>query len=230
VRAGIWLLLTASPAFGQAAVAILCPAGDSIESHPVPGPGGLVAAVKIWADGDHNKNLHNCEAGYELLVGGPGKRTEFRIANTGLDDWDRSFMHSDAEYGRRLEARLDGFSRDGKRVFGAISEGGQYPFAMLFWRDVASGKTQTVDLEGFSIPGGGRCGAGVAVAGTTPAGAIVLQPDTVEACRNNFRWQLDPAPLGPGMESNDDRPYRDGRLKPLPPGAEINPLYREGQP
>ncbi len=202
---------------------------DSIERHPVPGPGGLVAAVKIWAEDDHSK-IHNCQAGYEILLGGPGKRTEFHITNTGLDDWDRSFMHSDNEYGRRLEARLAGFSRDGERVFGTISEGGQYPFAMLVWRDVASGQTQTVDLKDLARLGGGKCSTGVAVAGTTQTGAIILQPDTVEACRNDFRWQLDPAPLGPGIESNDDRPYRDGRLKLLPPGAEITPLYHQGQP
>jgi len=41
---------------------------------------------------------------------------------------------------------LDGFSRDGRRVFGIVSEGGKHSFALVFDYDRATRHTEVIHI------------------------------------------------------------------------------------
>ena len=58
-------------------------------------------------------------------------------------------------------------------------------------------------LKGWSCLRAVNCGASFAVAGTTNAGEIVLEPNTVSRCRIDHRWVLDSAGKLRDMTKND---------------------------
>ena len=123
---------------------------------------------------------------------------------------------SDAEYGRSLSLRLDGFSGDGKRVFGILAEGGKYRAALLFDYHMADGSMQVVDLKmQFAHVMPASCSETLEVVGTTQGNAIVLELTSQKPCGTTRLWLIDPATSKP--------PH------PLAAGASFSRLYDSKQ-
>jgi hypothetical protein len=101
------------------------------------------------------------------------------------------FTASDGEWGRRLSVHLDGFSKDGKHIFGVISEGGKYSFVQVFdfRRDGSHSEIQV--KNGLARLRAVNCGTSFAIAGTNGNGELVLEPNTENRCRADHRWTLD---------------------------------------
>ena len=114
-----------------------------------------------------------------------------------------------AEWGRRVSVHLDGFSNDGQHIFGVISEGGKYSFVQVF--DFKRGGTHgEIDVQqGLSHLKAVKCGTSFAVAGTTNAGEIVLEPNTANQCRMDHRGLLN----------------KTGKLRDLAKNESFTPLY-----
>ncbi|HWR53459.1 MAG TPA: hypothetical protein VN428_20295 [Bryobacteraceae bacterium] len=154
------------------------------QTRAVRGPGGVAAVLKIYSEDDHSKDRHDCRADYQLLLlpanGGPALVVKL--------------LSSDAGWARPLSVQLDGFSHDGKRLFGVPYEGGKYAFATLFDYDITSREAKLIDFKrGLAQLKAVKCGARVAVAGTTGNGSIVVEPNTADQCPSNDRWLLDPS-------------------------------------
>jgi hypothetical protein len=195
------LLLSASLLSAQE-VSMECANLTHVQTPAMRGPAGVAVALKISSADDHAKDTHDCMAEYELLVT-PANGRAARIEKINI---------SDAEWGRSLSGRLDGFSRDGKRVFGIITEGGKYAWSMVFAYDSASGNVDLVDLkdERQRLESTG-CGTTFGVLGTTESQAIVVEPHTTDACRTRHRWLVD---------------LKTGNFQELAAGSAIVPLVR----
>ena len=113
------MLPTLVAAFLLPAQVISMPCGNiaATQTQPVRGRDGMVAVLKVSSEDDHSKNSHDCQAEYQLLMmPGPGG------APVAVD-----LLTSDAAWNRNLSLRLNGFSQNGARVFGVISEDGKFP-------------------------------------------------------------------------------------------------------
>jgi len=172
------------------------------QTQPLHGPGGVTAMLKVSTADDHSKNSHDCTAEYQLLVTPAGTGAPVVV----------DLLTSDAEYDRIISLRLDGFSQDGKRVFGVLSEGGKYPATTLFAYSTADGQVQLMDLrKPFAHVMAGKCSTTFDVIGTTVAGIIALELSSPEKCSPNSRWVVNPA---------------GGNPQPLPQAASILDLYK----
>jgi hypothetical protein len=139
----------------------------------MPGPDGKVAVLEVSAADDHDKNTHLCNAEYRLLI---------TLAAAGAPIVV-DVLTTDADWGRRLFLRLDGVSPDGRRVFGILSERGQYPSATLFNDDTADGKVQLIDLrKQFAHIVAAKYDTTFEVIGTIGTGAIVLELSSRTEC------------------------------------------------
>lgn len=122
-------------------------------------------------------------------------------------------LTSDDDWNRRLFLRLYGFSQDGKRVFGALSEVGKTTNTTLFDYNTTNGKVQLTDLRPLLVKYlKAKCEATFEVVGTTENGAIVLELNSGEQRAPHGRWRLNA-----GSTSFED----------LPQGAPIVGLYSE---
>jgi hypothetical protein len=152
------------------------------ESQPVAGPGGVKVVLKVSSEDDHSKNSHQCLATFELLVSSGGGEAQVVDLNMSDDD-----------YGRSLTLDLSGFSRDGGRILGIMSEGGKYPSATLFEYEVGKGPAKLVDLRA-QLPGigGKRCDARFQVMGTIEGGGIVVDvagdEKSEKPCKGAGKW------------------------------------------
>jgi hypothetical protein len=172
------------------------------QTQPLPGPGGVSVALKVSSADDHSKDSHDCMADYHLLITPAGGGTPV----------DVDFYASDADYGRIISLRLDGFSQDGKRVFGILSETGKYPSTMLFDYDSAGGPVQLIDLKKpFARIVPAKCSVTFDVIGTTDTGATVFETNSADKCAPNSRWVVD---------------HKSQKPQPLPQAASIRSLYR----
>jgi hypothetical protein len=151
------------------------------------GPGGIIAVVRVRSEDDHNKDSHQCMANYHLRITLPDGREETP------DSSPMGFSNSAAEWGRRLSVHLDGFSSDGQRIFGVISESGKYSFVHVFDFRRGGASVEIPVKLGWSYLRAAKCGTSLAVTGTTNAGEIVLEPNTAERCRTDHHWVLDRA-------------------------------------
>jgi hypothetical protein len=153
------------------------------QTQPVRGRDGMVAVLKVSSEDDHSKNSHDCQAEYQLLMmPGPGG------APVAVD-----LLTSDAAWNRSLSLRLNGFSQNGARVFGVISEDGKFPSTTLFDYDTAEGKVRLIDLKKrFAHLAPAKCIATFDVIGTTATGAIALQLNSTNPCPSEGRWLLNP--------------------------------------
>jgi hypothetical protein len=154
------------------------------QTQPLRGPSGVTAVLKVSTADDHSKNSHDCNAEYQLLL---------QPANAGkpivVD-----LITSDAGYDRGLSLRLEGFSQDGKRVFGILSETGKYPSTTLFVYNFGDGQVQLIDLRmQFAHMVAANCSVTFEVIGTTQSGAIALELTSAEKCSPDSRWLLNPA-------------------------------------
>ncbi len=198
------LLLGSSLLVGESASASMnCSGIASVHTREMPSPlfgrDASVAFLRIFSEDDHGKNAHACQAEYQLII----------LPFVGESATIVPIISSDGDWDRRLSVYLDGFSRDGKRIFGIISEPGGY--AGVFDYDSAARKNKLIDLKN-SIKSlrALKCGTTFAVAGTTDTGAIVLEPRAAAQCRESHRWVVDPA---------------KGELQPLPAGKPVIKLY-----
>jgi hypothetical protein len=178
------------------------------QTQPLHGPGGVTAVLKVSTADDHGTNSHDCNAEYQLLFLPAGARAAVVV----------NLLTSDAEYDRIISLRLDGFSQDGKRVFGVLSEVGKYPATTLFVYSTADGRVQLMDLrKSFAHMMAAKCSTTFDVIGATAAGTIALELSSTEKCSPNSRWVVNPA---------------GGSPQPLPQAASILDLYKskEGAP
>jgi hypothetical protein len=190
----------------DAAGSMACTGIASIHTREVLGPKAVFAFLRIYSEDDHFKALHACMAEYQLVIlpfrGGAAESVPLLSAD---GDWDRP-----------LSVHLDGFSQDGKRIFGTLSEGGTDPFTKLFDYDRATRKSTIVDLKkALARLRAVKCGRALAVAGTTESGALVVQPRTAEPCRSQHRWVLDAT---------------TGDVQSLPPGKSVVERYNAANP
>jgi hypothetical protein len=174
------------------------------QTQPLRGPGGVVAVLKVSSADDHGKNTHLCSADYVLLIT-PADAGAVRVID---------LLASDADWGRTLSLRLDGFAHDGKRVFGVLTELGEYPSTIAFAYDTTTGKVQLIDLKKeFAHVVTARCNTTFGVAGTTATGGIIVELNGSRPCAANGRWLVNPT---------------DGSVHRLPRGAYIEPLFTSG--
>jgi hypothetical protein len=174
------------------------------QTQPVRGPAGVTAVLKVSTADDHSKNSHECEAEYQLLVT-PASGGTPMVVDIDTVDYD---------WGRSLSFRLDGFSQDGKHVFGIISEGGKYPITLLFDYDTTSrgAPPQLIDLKmQFAGIVPAMCISTFGVIGTTETGAIVLELNSAKPCGAARRWLI---------KSTNSKP------RPLPHDAAMESLYQ----
>lgn len=167
------------------------------------GPGGATVVVKVITTDDASKDSHDCDADYQLLfTPAGGAPVEADIDTT------------DAEYGRSLSLRLAGFTRDGKRVLGIVSEGGKYPLTLLFDYHAGDAVAQLVDLNmQFARIAPPDCVQTLGVIGTTANGAVVVESNSDKACGASRRWLVDPS---------------RAKAQPLPANIVIVGLYSSG--
>ncbi|MGA7850493.1 MAG: hypothetical protein WCA13_15410 [Terriglobales bacterium] len=154
------------------------------QTQPVRGRDAMSAILKVTSKDDDSKNSHDCEAEYQLLMT-PG------LAGAPLVV---GLLTSDAEWDRSLSLRLNGFSQDGRQVFGILSEGGKSPSTTLFDYDTADGKMLLIDLKkplAHSVAA--KCRSTFDVIGTAASGAIVLQVNSANCLAANDRWLLSPS-------------------------------------
>ena len=172
------------------------------QTQPVRGPAGVSAVLKVSSADDHSKNAHLCNAEYQLLV----------MSAAGGTPTVVDLLTTDDDYYRSLSLRLDGFSKNGKRILGIFSESGKHPSTTLFDYHTADGKVQLVDVsKQFAHIAAAKCGPTFAVIGTTESGAIVVELDSPTQCASNGRWLLN---------STSSKPQR------LPQNASILTLYK----
>jgi hypothetical protein len=174
------------------------------QTQPILGPSGVVAVLKVSTADDHGKNTHGCNAEYVLLIT-PADAGAPRAV---------TLLTSDADWNRTLSLRLDGFAHNGKRVFGVLTEGGEYPSTMLFDYDTAEAKVQLIDLKkGFAQFETASCDSTANVVGTTETGEIVMELSSAKPCTASGRWSLNPT---------------GGSVHRLPQDVSIQSLYTSG--
>ena len=179
-----------------------CSNNKDAESKAVKSPDGSIAVLRIHSGDDGGKNSHECEADDSLVItraGGQEAKGERFFAS--IDDW-----------GRRLSAHLDGFTQDGKHVFGVISEGGKHPFTTVFDFDGAGFHEEIRIRRGLAQSKTAKCNESFAVAGTTEGGEIVLESNPSDACPNGHKWLL----------------QRSGTLKKLEENTRFVKLHNTG--
>jgi hypothetical protein len=171
---------TSSTARAKSAT-VECANPGAAQTQAVTGPRGVAAVLRVETADDHSKDSHDCMADYEL-----------EIANGG-DGRTADFLSSDDEYGRRITVRLDGFSQDGKRVIGILSEAGKDATTVLFDYHIDGGEARLVDLSKMFLPTiTGQCSEGFEAVGTTADGVIVVELAESKECGAGGRWAVDP--------------------------------------
>lgn len=149
---------------------------------------------------DHSKNSHECWAEYKLT-----------FTPAGGAPVEADVLTSDGDGGRPMSLRIAGFTRDGKRVLGILSEGGKYASTILFDYHAGDAVAQIVDLKAqFARIAPASCVKTLRIIGTTASGAIGVESDSQTACGANRRWAVDPA---------------GSKAQPLPQGAAVQSLY-----
>jgi hypothetical protein len=176
-------------------------ADAAARTQPVRGPAGSSAILKVSSSDDASKDSHQCSAEYQLLVTPAAGATPTTV----------DFLSSDGDYGRSLSARLDGFSRDGGRIFGVLAEGPSSPMTLLFDYHASGGAVELVDLaKRFKSVMPAVCIRTLDVIGTTASGTFVLETNSAKHCASSSRWLLDSSAARPS---------------PLSPSARFSPLY-----
>jgi hypothetical protein len=180
----VLLLLSASLLAAQDA-SLDCSNAATAQTQAVHGPAGVTALVRISTEDDHSKDSHECMADYKLVIQSAGAGAPV------ITD----FLSSDGDWGRKLSVHLDGFSKDGKRVFGILAEGGSTPGTMVFEYHGSNQSVELLDMaSALKQMAAARCGTSAVIAGTTESGAVVLQSSPTSQCR--IRWLFDPAIKG----------------------------------
>lgn len=192
---------------------ITCGGSKEAQTVPVRSSAGFTAVVSMQSDDDHGKNTHLCMAEYTLHVTRPD----------GSPMPPYQMLDSDADWGRSLVFRTEGFSADGNHVFLLISEG-TYPGDInIIEYDMSSGsrvKRGYIFLDRhFTRQLSRACAATLHIAGISPAKLIVLGSDAKDGCTQAELWQL-----RPNKNPGNGRPMPPEYPTHLPPGIEITKL------
>jgi hypothetical protein len=176
----LWLLLLSAPLLAAQDAAMECANLTTVQTPPLRLPAGGTIVLKISSADDRAKDSHECMADYQLIVTASGKAPRTIPVES-----------SDARWSRSLSAHLDGISADRKRVFGILTEGGEFAYSQLFSYDLVSGKVTTSELiydRELLAPAG--CSNGLTVLGMTDEGVVVVEPRD-PACAAGHRWMVD---------------------------------------
>jgi hypothetical protein len=175
----------------------------AVQTQPLRGPDGMVAVLKVSSADDHSKNSHLCNADYVLLI---------TPANAGAAA-TVDLLTTDADWDRTLSLRLDGFSHDGKQVFGVLAERGKYPSDVLFDYGTTERKARLIDIrKQVAHVAAARCATTFDVVGTTEAGGIVVELDSENPCTARGCWVVS----------------TDGSARRLLQGASVRSLFAPG--
>jgi hypothetical protein len=174
----------------------------SVQTQPTRGPAGTSAVLKVSSEDDHGKNTHLCEADYQLLI----------TRASESEPVVQTLLSSDDAWDRKISIRLDGFSHDGKIIFGVLSESGiNAPSETLFEYDTTDSKVRLFDLQKqirtIVRP---NCPATADVSGTARDGAPVIELSFANDCAPRSRWLLD---------------SRSGRLQQLDKATAVIDLF-----
>ena len=176
-----WAQDGADTGTGTSPGVITCGVGDHGQTMPLRSSAGFTAILKMDSDDDHSKNSHQCAAEYTLEISRPdGTSKSFQV------------LYSDDEWGRPLDFRVEGFSKDGSHVLILLIEG-TYPQSVQATEfNMSSGhqvKSVMVDAQ-FTSRLSRDCAATLHVTGITPEGYIVLGTEARDGCVSVERWQL----------------------------------------
>ena len=163
-------------------VSMICTNIASVQTQPARGPAATSVVLKIASEDDHGRNTHFCVADYQLLI----------THASESEPVVQTLLSSDGEWDRRVSIRLDGFSRDGKRIFGVLSESGiNTPWEKLFDYDTTDKKVRLYDLEKqVAEIVSTSCPATADIVGTTEGDAVVVQLSFAPNCAARSRWLL----------------------------------------
>jgi hypothetical protein len=137
--------------------------------------------LKVSVEDDHGKNTHFCVADYQLVITGTSES----------EPVVQTLLSSDADWDRSISVRLNGFSRDGRNIFGVLSEGGNGHWEKLFDYNTPDGKVRLFDLEKqLNGVAPANCHATTDVVGTTEGDTMVVELSSANHCTPNTRWLL----------------------------------------
>jgi hypothetical protein len=191
------------------------------QTAPLRSSAGFTAMLKMHGDDDHSKNSHLCEADYSLQISRPDGS-----ANPPFD-----LLGSDDDWDRPIAFRIDGFSRDGHHVFVVILDGA-YPGSVdTMEYDMSSGSlAREVFLDRhFTRRLSRACAATLHIAGTSPAGLMVLASSAKDGCPREQLWQLSPnkykgnVPGGLVLPEYPERLSSGTGIATLDPGSPVQP-------
>ena len=179
----MWMLFLFSAALLVASEASVdCSNGATAQTQSVRGPRGETAQLKLSTHDDAAKDSHDCMVDYQVIVQPAGGGAPFTT----------DFLSSDGGWGRKISARVDGFSPDGKRAFGTLIEGGATPTAVVFDFQGAGQSVELLDIRhAVKQMAAAKCGTFAVVAGTTDSGEVVIE--SKPSTQFPIRWAYDPA-------------------------------------
>src|ERR1700737_86849 len=108
------IILLAASLVATHQVSLECVNVAAIQTPSASSPNGLVAVLKVSSEDDHSRNSHLCNAQYQLLLS----------SGAGDEPHVVRLLTSNGPYNRNLFLDLSGFSGNGKRVLGMLSEDG----------------------------------------------------------------------------------------------------------
>lgn len=157
-----------------------CQNAATVKTETVAGP-NTTAVLKASTEDDHAKDTHLCMADYQLLI----------TRSDGSQSASVEVLSSDNDWGRNISIQLSGFSHDGKRILGMVSEGGNTPVQQVFDYNTDDGTVRLFDLiKLMARHAPTKCLASAEILGTTESGGIVSRLSTGKHCTNSNRWLL----------------------------------------
>jgi hypothetical protein len=156
----------------------VCANNSVTQTQAVRGPGS-VAVLKVSAEDDHSKDSHSCLATYKLLITSASADSPSQV----------EVLASDSDWDRNISLQLSGYTHDGKRILGMLTEGGPTPMQQIFDYNMDDGTVRLFDvikLASHAAPA--KCLPNTEVVGTVESGAIVARLNTGKNCGNATRW------------------------------------------
>jgi hypothetical protein len=171
------------------------------KTQPVHGPAETVAILKVSSEDDRAKDTHLCMADYQLSITTTSESKPQSI----------ELLTSDNDWGRPLSIQLSGFSHDGKRILGILSEGGASPVKQVFDYNSDDGIVRLFDLTRVAAQRAPtKCLSTAAITGTSDDGGILVRLNLGRDCTHSSLWIMN---------------SESGPLQPLRKRAAVQELY-----
>ncbi|WP_211256155.1 hypothetical protein [Edaphobacter aggregans] len=191
---------------------------------PLRSSAGFTAILKMHSEDDHSKESHLCAADYILEISRPD----------GSAIPPDNYFTSDDDWGRPIAFRIDGFSPDGHHVFVFILEGSHPGWIEAMEYDMTSGAiSKDVSLDRhFTRRLSRACAATLHIAGTSPAGRMVLGTSAKDGCPRTDLYQLSPNRYkgsltgGAVLPQSPEKLPAGTRLTTLDPGSPVQPIAK----